>query len=275
MLVCLTSAAHATLAAIVPARDGLAVAADSRLSFMGASCEGGAKILIPPRPARTVVVVTGDSFFVAPPPAGTHDACRYLAGAPSLLDIGSIVLKALQGQSGNDSAGVNFAAVLLACTEGLEEFQKRYPGALRAYAGRAVFSVVVASYDPVRHAATLRNFSAGVDARGGRVEARRVSQTVLTPKSPGGIWIYGEAGWLNRAVYGGPGRRFLSAATLQLLSDRRPIATTSRAQALEAAENVVRAAIRTAKMVPPPSGVGGAIRAVYLGENTHPRPLTR
>ncbi len=36
--------------------------------------------------------------------------------------------------------------------------------ALQGYAGREIFSVVVASYDPARHVSTLRNFVVRIDA---------------------------------------------------------------------------------------------------------------
>lgn len=266
-------AAHATLATIVPARDGLVIAADSRLTFTGARCDGAFKILIPSRPAHTVVIITGDSFFVTPPPAGMRDPCRYLATAPRLLDIGSVVTRALEQQAGNDPAQISMDALTRACIRALARFQSRYPAVLRAYAGRDLFSVVIASYDPGRHTATLRNFVLRGNARTGRIEPGRSNETVLTSESRGGIWIYGETGWFNRTVYAGSGRRFLTAATLQLLNAHATIAATTRTQALAAAENVLTAAIRTARSIPPPSGIGGAIRAVFLGVSPRPERM--
>ena len=266
-------AAHATLAAVVPARDGLVIAADSRLTFMGAECDGAFKILIPTRPAHTAVIVTGDSFFVMPGPEGKHGSCRYLATAPRLLDIGSVVTHALEQQAGNDAAQISVAGLTRACIRALARFQRRYPSVLRAYAGRDLFSVVIASYDPARHAATVRNFVLRRNARTGRIETGRSNETVLTPRSRRGIWIYGETGWFNRRVYAGPGRRFLTAPTLQLLDPRTTIAATTRAEAVAAAENVVAAAIRTARILPPSSGIGGPIRVVFVGASPHPERM--
>lgn len=94
------------------------------------------------------------------------------------------------------------------------------------------------------------------------------------PESARGIWIYGETGWVDRTVYAGPGRPLLSAPTLQLLDVRAPIAATPRGQALSAAENVLTAAIRTARSNPPPTGIGGPIRVVFLGTSRRAQPLT-
>ena len=266
----LTLPVHATLAAIVPARDGLVIAADSRLTFMGAACDGAFKILIPGRPARTVVIVTGASVFVPPPPASPHNPCRYLATAPRLLDIGAVVTRTLQQQS--DSENIDIAALTRACIRALAQFQSRYPAVLRTYAGRDIFSVVIAGYDRARATTTLRNFAVRLDAHTRKIEIGRDSESVLTPQNPRGIWIYGETEWLNRTVYAGPGRRLLTAATLRFLGARAPIAGTTRAQALAAARNILAAAIRTARSNPPPSGIGGAVHAVFIGVSPHPQP---
>ena len=204
LVLLLSVSAHATLVAIVPWRDGLVIAADSRLTFFGAQCDGAFKILVPERPARTVAVVTGDSVFVAPPPAGTADLCGYLASAPRLLDVEAVVTGVLE-RGGDDPARKLSAA----CVRAVERFRARYPAALRGYTGREIFSVAVASHDPGAGAATVRSFV--VRVRNGRVEAARVVETRIDGRSSRGVWIYGETDWVNRVVYAGAGRRFLDA----------------------------------------------------------------
>lgn len=267
--------AHATLVAVVAARDGLAIAADSRFTFMGVPCDGAFKILEPERPLRTVAFVTGDSIFVAPPPEG-ENPCRYLAIAPRLLDMGAVVRKYLD-RGGDDAAQISIFDLATECVRAVERFRRRYPNALSGYAGRDIFSVVVASYDPERHTTTLRNFvvrlSAAKDGHRARVEATRMSETTMGPRSPGGVWIYGEAGYVNREVYAGLGRRFLNAATQSFLRAHEPIGLVPIDEAAAMAIDVVKAASRTAEIVPPSSGIGGAIRAVAMGSGPHPESL--
>ena len=172
LLVLLGASAHATLVAVVPARDGLAIASDSRFTFMGAPCDGAFKIVEPERPLRTVAFVTGDSIFVAPPPAG-EDPCRYLATAPRLLDVGAVV-KAYLGRGGEDPAGISNSDLATDSVDAVERFRQRYPNVLKSYAGREIFSVVVVSYDPASEVSTLRNFVVRMDARGRRVQAARM-----------------------------------------------------------------------------------------------------
>lgn len=270
-VLCSTSA-HATLVAVVPARDGLAIAADSRFTFMGAPCDGAFKIIEPARPLRTVAFVTGDSIFVAPPPTG-ENPCHYLATAPRLLDVGAVVKDYLD-RSPDDAAGISTAGLAAACVRAIQRFERRYPRALSGSAGREIVSVVVVSYDPVRHISTLRNFVVRrVGGKRGQVEAARRSVARVGPANLRGVWIYGEVGYVNRSVYDGPGQRFLAPATQKFLRLREPIGGVTMAEAAAAAENVVEAASRTAEIDPPASGIGGPVRGVVLSGAQHPDAL--
>lgn len=259
----LSALAHATLVVVVPARDGLVIAADSRFTFMGAGCDGAFKILEPQRLGHTVAFVTGDSIFVAPPAVGT-EPCSYLATAPRLLDLGAVVTAYLD-RAGDDPEKMPQAGLAAACVRSVLRFQGKYPAALRGYRGRELASVVVASYDPARGAATIRHFAIRIDARTGRAEASRGSEMTLGAGSARGVWIYGETEYVNRRVYRGPGRRFLDPATLSFLDVRGLTGEVTVERAEAVAGNVIRAASREAEIDPPPSGIGGQIRVVVVG----------
>lgn len=267
----LAISAHATLVAVVPARDGLVVAADSRFTFMGSACDGAFKIIAPERPLRTIAFVTGDSIFVAPAPAG-ENPCHYLSTAPRLLDMGAVV-KAYLDRGSNDPARISMPDLAATCVRALRNFKRAYPNALRGSVGGDLFSVVVASYDPSRQVSTLRSFVVQVDALHGRVEAARIRQTILSPRTPRGVWIYGETGYVNREVYAGPGRRFLSPATQDFLRAHETVDRVSVDEAAHAAADVVKAAIRSAQIDPPPSGIGGPIRLAVISGNPHAQIL--
>lgn len=269
LLVLLGASAHATLVAVVPARDGLAIASDSRFTFMGAPCDGAFKIVEPERPLRTVAFVTGDSIFVAPPPAG-EDPCRYLATAPRLLDVGAVV-KAYLGRGGEDPAGISNSDLATDSVDAVERFRQRYPNVLKSYAGREIFSVVVVSYDPASEVSTLRNFVVRMDARGRRVQAARMSESAVGLRSMRGVWIYGEAAYVNREVYAGRGRRFLSRAAQDFLRAHAPIAAVSIEEAAATAADVVEATIRAAQMDPPRNGIGGEVRVVIVDRGPRPQ----
>ncbi len=260
--------AHATLVAVVPSRDGVAVAADSRLTFLGSQCDGAFKILVPASPARTLAVITGDSLFVAPPPAGANP-CRYLETAPRLLDIEAVVAQAL-AKSGPE---ISTAAVSAACLRAVRSFARRYPGALKPYAGRNIFSVVLIGFNPAAKTTTLRNFVLRMDAAGLHASAARLTETTVGLKDPRDIWVYGETDWLSSTVYNGPDRRFLDSATLAFLADRRPVSEVPLLEAAAVAGNIVEAAARTAQTNPPPSGIGGQVHVIAIGPEPQPQPL--
>ncbi len=264
--------ARATLVAIVPSAQGLVVAADSRLTFIGAACDGEFKIVQLARPARTVVVVTGDSIFVPPPPAHTADVCRYLATAPRLLDIDAVI-RALLDRSLADPASVSIQSLGAACVRAVRRFRRLYPAALEPYVGWPIFSVIVASYDPASRTATLRDFKVRIDAHSKRIKLGKISQISVDMQSPRRVWIYGETGYVEKYVYDGFGRRFLTPPTLTFVRQHTPVRETTLGEAAAAAVNVIQAASRATQTLPAPSGIGGAIRVVLLGRQPRPQAL--
>ena len=264
--------ARATLVVAVPSADGLVVAADSRISFMGAECDGQFKILEPSRPARTVAMVTGDSVFVAPPPAGERELCSYLKSAPRLLDIGEVVRRYLERKaSGNGKFSLE--ALGKECVAAVDRFALANPNALQAYAGREIFSVIVAGYDPGRGLATLRNFVVRIDSATRRVETDRMTTTTVTASDRRGVWIYGESAYVETNVLSGEGRKYLDAATLEFILTAAHVGEAPLSRAVAAAVNVINAASRTTETLPAPSGIGGSVNVVLVGRKPRPEPL--
>ncbi len=265
--------ARATLVVLAPSADGLVVAADSRISFMGTQCDGQFKILEPSRPARTVAMVTGDSVFVPPPPAGERDLCRYLKSAPHWLDIGEIVRRYLEREA--SSAGeFSLEALGRECVGAADRFARANPGALQAYAGREIFSVIVAGYDARSRTATLRNFVVRLNSATRRIETDRMTTITVAASDRRGVWIYGESNYVETNVLSGFGRRYLDAATLDFILTAAPVTEAPLRSAVAAAVNVINAASRTTETLPAPSGIGGPVNVVLLGRNPRPEPVS-
>jgi len=269
--------ARATLVVLVPLADGLVVAADSRMSFMGSECDGAFKIVELARHARTVVMVTGDSIFLKPPAAGETDICHYVESAPRMLDVASVVQNYLD-QHAADPARLPLEDLGAVCVRAVERFRQSNPATFEGYAGKEIFSVIVASYDPASRVATLRNFVVRVDAGAGkagthRIEAARFSSIAVKPKDRRGVWIYGETAYVEKNVFAGFGRQYLSATTLDFIRANQPVGDAPLSQAVAVAVNVIEATSRTTEKIPAPSGIGGPIRAVLLGNKPRPEPL--
>lgn len=71
-----------TLVIMVPSKEGLIIAADSRISAGKAFCDGNYKIVHLNKPARSIATVTGNGLFVANPGPEVKDLCEYVKRAP-------------------------------------------------------------------------------------------------------------------------------------------------------------------------------------------------
>jgi hypothetical protein len=270
----LPTPASGTLVVIVPSADGLVVAADSRTSVLGATCEMHDKITIPKRPKRTVIAVTGEVAFIQPPTARQSDVCGYMKSAPRMLDIASVVKRHLERKN-IDLKKLALEEVGAECVGAVERFKELYPSALESYFGREVFSVVIASYDSKSKTAIVLNFVVRINPETHHAEAARFARLTMTPLSRRGVWSYGETDYLNQNVFGGVGRKFLTASTLTFILADAPIAEARQDQALAVAANVIEAASRTTQLVHSPSGIGGPIEIVLLGQKRRPIRIER
>jgi hypothetical protein len=264
--------AGATLVVLVPSADGLVVAADTRISILGAQCDGQFKIAELAKPARIVVMVTGDSLFIQPPGPHETDLCRYVASAPRMLDISAIVRSYLERDNSTPDK-ISLEDLGKVCVQAVQRFQQSNPAAFRSYAGRDIFSVIVASYDPASRVSTMRNFIVRIDARTGEIQAARFAQIAVSPQDRRGVWSYGEADYLEKQVYAGIGRLHLAASTQDFILVNKPVAEAPLDQAVAAAVNVIQAASLTTRVGPSPSGIGGPIDVILLGRKPRPEPI--
>jgi hypothetical protein len=290
----------ATLVVIVPSAGGLVVASDSRTSFAGVTCDGQYKIARLRRPYRTVVAVTGAVAFIPSPAEPRPDPCAALKSAPRLLDIAALVKRYLERQS-PDLAHLSLEDLGAQCAAAVERFRQSHPDALQPHPGAELFSVVIAAYDPRSKTSTILNFvvrqgavivrqDAAIvrqdaamvrqdtaivreNAAADRIEAARFSRIVVTPQDRRGVWAYGEADYLEKHVYAGFARTYLSAATLAFILDKKPVADAPLNQAAAVAHNVIEAASRASSQLPAPSLIGGPIDLVLLGPRRRPQPI--
>jgi hypothetical protein len=91
-----------TLVMVVPARDGLVIAADSRSSDdrnEASFCDQDFKLMeIERGPLRTVVTATGGVKFL-PPSSPPADLCRYMRNAAPSLDFRAALKEYIEGQN--------------------------------------------------------------------------------------------------------------------------------------------------------------------------------
>jgi hypothetical protein len=261
--------ADGTLVVIVPSADGVIVAADSRTSLFGIFCDSQYKITELRRPKHTVVAVTGEVAFIAPPDAHEQNICGYLRSAPRMLDFSSVVKSYLERKN-IDPFKLSLDDLGSECVGEVERFRRANPLVFEQYVGHEIFSVVIASYDPQSKNSLILNFVVRIDAATRKVEAARFTRNLISQQSRRGVWSYGETDYLNKNVFGGIGRRFVTADTQSFILVDKPVSEARLDQAIAAATNIIDATSRTTQLVPSPSGIGGPIDIVLLGNKRRP-----
>lgn len=265
-------AATGTLVAMVPSQAGLVVAADSRATINGVACDTEYKIVVPTRPARTVISITGNGKFFRTADLNAATLCQDFAHAKPLLDIGAIVKTWLEAQD-LDLTHLSLAALSATCLERVRDFARAWPNALASFSGREMFSVVLAAYDPADRTALIRNFVVAIAPETSDPSVVRSEDYRFAPQDAKNDRVFGEGAYFEQSVVHGPGQQFFDAATKAFIAGNQTVAATPLDEAVDVATNLVAATERTTALVPAQTGIGGPIDVVLLGEKPQPEIL--
>jgi hypothetical protein len=262
-----------TLVVVVPSKEGLVVAADSRSSVGNTHCDSAYKIIELNKPARTVATVTGYGIFAQNPGPAVQDICEYLKEAPRLLDIEQVVKEYVE-KANVKVANIRIDDLAKDCLAALQRFKVAFPLAIPPFAGRELFNVVLAGYDSETKTATIRFFVIRVVPSTLDFEVIKISQVDYGPQSTRDYAAFGETDYLNKHVFGGEGRKFVNSDTIAfLLNEKKTVSETSVAEAVAIATNLIDATARTTEVIPAPTGIGGPIDVVLIGQDEHPQRL--
>lgn len=265
------SSAGGTLAILIPTQSGLVVAADMRQTPKGIFCDGINKILIPKRPARTAVVVTGLATLSDMSAVPANELCAYLAQNASPIDFGRSAIEFLESQN---------VAVDKFSGDGLTEkiYADVLPylkaGNLRDHMGTRVAQIVFADFDPETKTSRIRVL--GVDLTGPvGFQLQPVQITNATtllgdnfgPETDQTVLPFGEVEYFRDQVLAGPGKALLSPAYSELIQKIK-VAEIDPNLAATVAINLIDVTAKTTEMVAAPSGIGGGVSAVLFGNET-------
>lgn len=262
-----------TLVIIVPTKEGLIAAADSRSSAGKSFCDGTYKIIHLSKPARCIATVTGTGIFVANPGPEVKDLCEYVKRAPRLLDIEQVVKSSVE-KAADDIAALDIEDVASSCIDSLKKFASANPLAIKPFAGRELFSVVLAQYTATDRTAVIRSFTIRVSPSARDYEIVDVVRFAFAPNSPRDYAAFGETDYLNETVFGGVGRAYITPATVAFLrDDNKTVSQTSLEEAIAVSNNIIEATSKATTLIPAPSGIGGPVHLVLLGSDNEPRRL--
>lgn len=252
-----------TLVMMIPTRDGLVVAADTRHTLLGVSCDNDSKIYFPKRPAGTVVTVTGTGNFLAVKQPFVSDPCEEIAQSPVLLSIPPIVTAYLE-EKNVTAANVQLAELAERCVARLKLLFSN-PFLAGQYVGKTVFTVVVGSYDPEKRLSAIRSFTVDLPTATQIAVNTDVDAQYALPNQPD-FRAFGQGQYLVDHVLNGVGKQFVDAKYEEFLK-KKSISDIDAKFAADVAVNLIEATSKTTELVQIPSGVGGPIDVFLIGSN--------
>ena len=263
--------AGGTLAIFIPTNAGLVIAADKRQSPKGTFCDGVNKILIPDRPARTAVVITGNITLRDMPDLPPAQLCKFLAGTPAPIDFGRTTLAFLNAENVPLARfdGQKFTDVIYS------ELEPHISGGkLSTFFGTRVAQIIIADFDPSTMKCSL--LALGIDLDGaGRFQLQPLPVTSSTTiggtsfdiQSAPVVLPFGEVPYFNQYVLAGSGQALLNDDYSRVRSKQK-VAQVDPELALSAALNLIEATSKTTEAIPAPFGIGGGASAVLIGIET-------
>jgi hypothetical protein len=262
-----------TLVLVVPTRDGLLVAADSRTTLMGNYWDICSKLIVPTRPSKSVGSVTGVPRLIklgwqipAEQLKGLSEQEQvsfYLQNAPRFMDIVRVVRSFLEQPGKPNPDGL----VESCCKAALSA-----RGCVEPWRGQEMFSVVLARYEAKPGISSVLQLAFGIDKNlDPFLVARKKFAVGSNDKQE--FWVFGETAYTFQNVFEGVGRQFLSNETVNFRAGARPISEISVDEGSDFILDVMQATERTTKLVKPDSGIGGPTDIVLLGHEKHPQIL--
>ena len=253
-----------TLVVIIPSNSGLVVAADTRHTLLGISCDNDTKIYFPKKPSGTVVTVTGTANFLEVKQPFVSDPCDEIARSPVLLSIPPIVTSYLE-EKDTTAANVQLADLADRCVTAVRRLFMANPAIIERYVGKNIFHVVIASYDSDRHSSFIRSFTVDLPTVT-QIAANTgiVAQYGLSDQPD--FRAFGQGGYLVEHVLNGVGRQFVDDKYGEFLG-KKAVNEIDAGLAAHVARNLIEATAKTTELISIPSGVGGPIDIFLLGSN--------
>ncbi|MCX5884508.1 MAG: hypothetical protein NT096_01110 [Proteobacteria bacterium] len=250
-----------TLVVIVPTKDGLIAAADSRSTFSGKYFDIAKKLNILSG-LNTIFSITGRSDFFPSPPPGV-DLEEWLTKTPKLYSGNLVVEQYLREhklKSLNDAHLKKLAEHYVAS---LNDFFSNRPDAPYPYQGKELCLVIIGQYNPKSRQSLLATFLVSVTTQG---TAEYYGLLIQTYKRNDEVKYrgFGETNYCNKQVLEGPGKKFLDKEFFDILQRAKRISQLGYSEGAFLASSIITAASKMAEIVPPPSGIGGNVQVILI-----------
>ena len=260
-----------TLVVMVPTRDGLVAAADSRASNEDQTrfCDEDFKLIEVKRgPSRTVATITGNSGMKEP--RDNPDFCNHLRQATIWLDLKRDFKSYIKSQTAS-AATLTIAGFLPNLEKAFASLPAVAKPYLQPFANRRFSLLVVGSFDPETSTSWIRHVTLALTTDlkpimfGETVERIDLDHEKM-------FYRFGEKDYADRMLDNGVlARQFRDAGTLRFLRTREVVRDVTRDRSINVAIDFIEAVSAMARVFPAPSGIGGPVDVLFIGRDTRQR----
>jgi len=247
-----------TLVVLIATQDGLLFAADSRTTANGVFCDNTVKIFELTQRRHTAITVTGHGKVLPDDGSALIDPTV----AP-LLDIESLVQKELESGCGI-LRQVEVLALANKCKESAAKYALDYArfGPLEEFRGKAIFQVVIGSYNPADRTFLIVYFEILV-ADDLTVQSLGINWHEMSMEDKSGPMLFGEISYVEQHVYNlACGLEDFNA----FVESGKKAKDVTVAEARAAAVNLIEATSRRTETIPAPTGIGGPVDVLLIDD---------
>ena len=266
------SAVEGAFWAIVPTRDGVVVAADTRSVLADAICDGVEKVAIPRQDLR-VAVIFGGVTQAALTSGGPAARCDDVSVANRKLDFARVIQDYLDAAA--DASAIDLRVLSQLCQNHALSFHKlsialKTPF-LEQRRGNVLLVIAIARYEPSGRTSRVGMATLTV-ATDDTISSAVVSDQVFSRSSPAPLLLFGNITLLQDQVFGLRGSEYLDWEKLDAI-DNRKVEEVGHGAAVTALRTIFDAAARVAAETMKVPSVGGAVRYVLIGDAARPQRI--
>ena len=267
------SPVEGTLVAVVPTRDGVVLAADSRSVLSDVACDGIEKIVVPRHDMRAAVVFAGLAQ-VALTSDGFAQSCEDAHSARPGLDFRKVIQDYLDAV--RDTTALDLRKLAQLCIDEAQSFQALSLTLKRPFLeGRRdtmLLIFAITSFDPASKSSRV-GIAALTVGSDDTISSTVVSDQVFSRSSPGPLLLFGKATLVEEQVFRGTGSQYLDWEKVDAISERK-VGDLWPAAVMAALRSIFDAAARVAAETMATPSIGGAVQIVLVGDAPRPRRIS-
>ncbi|MCA1510256.1 hypothetical protein [Bradyrhizobium sp. NBAIM01] len=258
-----------TLIIVVPTVAGLIIGADSRLTLSGAgwtaACDNVFKIAEVEGVERTAIFVAGYSTVWDLRNVPPENLCQHVGSNKpkfSALDLLAAAVRTAH----------NMQELSAAVVRETSRYVSEHPNDFVRQSGMQLYQAAVARYEVATQTSSITSFAVNLDISGAAVRGELKTET-FDLDSEFRLSLFGEASYLEQAVFAGPGAQFLTERYGRFRSTMSTIKAAEPSLAADFVVDLIEAASRTTALIPTETGIGGPVDVLLVNKDATPKRL--